>query len=525
MNDAFPGFGPAAPALPPGTLRVSQLADRIQGAIKASFPRRMWVVGETAELERSLHRPHWFFRLVEKEAADGKRYALGAVIWSFDQKRLFGTGGTLERVFQPKDGVEIRANIELDYYGPNGDLRLVVRDIDPAYTLGKLALERQQLIEKLTKEGVLAQQKAHATPELPLRIGVISSDNSAAHNDFMKELARFGFAFEVFFFDARMQGEDTVRTVSAGLRALERRGVDAIALVRGGGSTVDLAWFDKEALVRALAACRVPVLTGIGHEIDTSVADLAAHLSFKTPTAVAAWFNERALDALSFLRESVRRLSEIGERPADELDVLATQARRFVDLVSASVREQQANLRAAGAALARLPLAAHAIAAERARTLRRRFRGAGTSAIAEPSRVAGLLALRLKLAPLVSRIDALDSELARGRREVGRNAAVALRQGRESLESAAARTRLLDPENVVRRGFAILRDARGRTLKDASATKPGDRITATLRDGELAARVERSPGGAPAKPKNESGDRHGKEEDGLGGGPRQLAFW
>lgn len=504
MSDAFAGFAPTSNAPPPGTLRVSQLADRIQGALKAAFPKRIWVIGETAELERSLHRPHWFFRLVEKEAADGKRYALGAVIWSFDQKRLFGPGGTLARVLEPKDGVEIRACVELDFYGPNGDLRLVVRDIDPAYTLGKLALERQQLIEKLGKDGTLALQKVLPTPDLPLRIGLISSENSAAANDFLKEIARFGFAFQVLFFDARMQGEDTVKTVSAGLLALARRGVDAIALVRGGGSTVDLAWFDKEPLVRAIARCAVPVLTGIGHEIDTSVADLAAHLSFKTPTAVAAWFNERAQDALSFVQESTRRLIEAGERPSLELESLGVTARRVADLVLASVREEQAHLRAARASLDRLPRAALTAALEFTVRSRRRVR----------------------VAPLATRVESELDGLIRSVRALRRGTSDDLRRAAERLALSETRCRLLDPTNVLRRGFAILRDARGKTLKDASAATPGERITAMLRDGEIAARVESSPGGnAPEAKRSRPGGRHGKEEDGNRDGPRQLAFW
>jgi exodeoxyribonuclease VII large subunit len=471
--------------------------------LKAAFPKRVWVVGETAELERGLHRQHWFFRLVEKEAADGKRYALGAVIWGFDQKRLFGPGGTLAGVLEPKDGVEIRACVDVDFYGPNGDLRLVVRDIDPAYTLGKLALERQQLIEKLTKEGVLTRQKALATPELPLRIGVISSENSAAANDFLKEIARFGFAFEILFFDARMQGEDTVSTVSRGLRALQRRGVDAIALVRGGGSTIDLAWFDKEALVRAIAACRVPVFTGIGHEIDTSVADLAAHLSFKTPTAVAAWFNERALEALSTLREAHRRLVEIGERPQFELDSLSITARRVADLVGAAVREQQAHLAAARSSLVKLP---------------------GALVRLERERVAAA-ARRLRTVPINARVRVETETLARARRAVGRAANDELDRAAQRLQLAATRVRLIDPANVVRRGFAILRDARGRVLKDAAMASPGDRVTATMRDGDLAARVEKSPRGDAPRTKPPTGGQDGETKDGPGGGPRQLAIW
>lgn len=516
MNSSLPVSG-AAGSLPPGTLRVSMLAQRIQTALKNAFPRRIWLVGETAELERSLHKPHWFFRLVEKEAEDGKRYALGAVIWQGDVRRLFGPGGPLHRVLEPKDGIEIRVLVDIDFYAPNGDLRLVVREIDPAYTLGKMALERQQLIEKLTKDGTLARQKTLELAPLPLRIGLISSENSAAYNDFVQELRRFSFAFQVVFFDARMQGEDTVATVSRGIRTLARRGLDAIAIVRGGGSTIDLAWFDKEPLVRAMADCRVPILTGIGHEIDTSVADLAAHRSFKTPTAVAAFFNECAAAALDQVQLARERLLEVRQRLVDERESLAHGASRLLRSVLGFVREEGVRLRSALAIVMRAPRSLVASEAEREAARLRRLVAIAGHRLAAPERERAVLAQRLASLPLVERVAGERAAMQRAQRSLERLAREKLRILTERRVLAETRLRLLDPQRVVARGFAIVRDRAGKLISNAGSVMRGESIAIELRDGSLDARVLRSP---------KRGDDDGTKEDREDGrGPRQLEIW
>lgn len=516
MTSSPPVSGSAG-GLPPGTLRVSMLAQRIQTALKNAFPRRIWLVGETAELERSLHKPHWFFRLVEKEAEDGKRYALGAVIWQGDVRRLFGPGGPLHRVLEPKDGIEIRVLVDIDFYAPNGDMRLVVREIDPAYTLGKMALERQQLIEKLTKDGTLARQKELVLAPLPLRIGLISSENSAAYNDFVQELSRFSFAFQVVFFDARMQGEDTVATVSRGIRTLARRGVDAIAIVRGGGSTMDLAWFDKEPLVRVIGLCRIPILTGIGHEIDTSVADLAAHRSFKTPTAVAAFFNECASEALDQVRLARDRLLEVRQRLADERETLAHGASRLLRSVLGFVREEGVRLRSALAIVTRAPRSIVASEAEREAARLRRLVAIAGHRLAAPERERAVLEQRLASLPLNERLLRALADVRTSRKQLTRVASDRLRVLDERHATAATRLRLLDPRQVVARGFAILRDRRGRLIADAASLRRGDAFQVELRDGALDARVLRSP--------NRGDDDGTKEDREDGRGPRQLEIW
>ena len=159
--------------------------------------------------------------------------------------------------------------------------------VDPTFTLGRLAAERDRILRQLAKEGLLTANRANPIPVPPLRIGLVTSVGSAAHADFIQELARSGWPFTVLEYDTRVQGDGAAADLSEALHMLATHRPDVIALVRGGGSATNLAAFDAEVLARTIAALDVPVVTGIGHEVDRSVADEVAHTALKTPTACA----------------------------------------------------------------------------------------------------------------------------------------------------------------------------------------------------------------------------------------------
>lgn len=496
--------GATGPGIPSGTLRVSMLAQQIQASLKQAFPRRVWVVGEVSELERSIQRGgrHWFFSLTEENPEDDRKYSLGAILWSSEVSRLFGKGGVLDGVVEPKDGIEIRALCDVDFYPPNGTLRLVVRDIDATYTLGKIAIHRQELIDRLLKEGVLEQQKALNLEEVPLRVGLVTSENSAAYKDFVNELLGSGISFHVRFLDARMQGEDTVKTVVQSLQTLAAENVDVIAVIRGGGSMVDLAWFDQEDLVRAVAACPVPVISGIGHEIDTSVADLAAHTSLKTPTAAAAFLVSRTLEAQRSLVDSMRRLEEIALLPDKELRQIADTLQRLLLVTEKFVSSEE---RWVGQKRVNLFGLTHRI-------------------VSSSLRDVAALGTRLGTASVRERLATASSELGSTRRGLEKAVANRLARSMDQLEGRIVRCRLLDPRNTLNRGFSILRGRNGKILKDVSRVKGGMIITAELRDGELTARVESS---RSNEMERTSHGEESKGEDGqaTGGGLQQLEIW
>jgi exodeoxyribonuclease VII large subunit len=275
------------------TFSVGELTDAVQIALDVVFPDELWVQGEISSLNRS-SSGHVYFDLIEPAAHGGPPKAQIAVTLFASAKA--SVNATLKRVggVRMTDGVAIRLRGRLGVYGPRGRLQLRMSAIDPEHTLGRLAGERDRLLAELRAEGLLERNGALALPLRPRRVGLLTSAGSAAEADFLHELEASGLGWDVVAVDVRVQGAGADRAVAAGLRALAARGVDVVAVVRGGGARTDLATFDSEAVARTVANLGAPVLTGIGHETDVSVADQVAHTSCKTPTACAAHLVSRA---------------------------------------------------------------------------------------------------------------------------------------------------------------------------------------------------------------------------------------
>ena len=289
---------------------------------------------------------------------------------------------------------------QLDFYSVNGKLSLKMSGLDPRFTLGELALNREELIRRLDADGVLAANAKVPFSPAPLRVGVVTSAGSAAWADFQHEIERSGLAFRLYVVDVRVQGEAAAAQISNAVRwfgTSERAPrVDALALVRGGGSRTDLAIFDTEVVVMAIAASRRPVLTGLGHEIDRSVADMAAHAALKTPTACAAHLVERVAAYAAGMEQrfdairgaSTRHLDRAAGRLVDvahavqrrtdgavtRADERALERARRLDLAARSVVERAATrLDTAATALRTRPLAQ--LTVRRASSRRRRGPG------------------------------------------------------------------------------------------------------------------------------------------------------
>jgi exodeoxyribonuclease VII large subunit len=212
------------------------------------------------------------------------------------------------------DGIEVRIRGRLGFYERRGTVQLRMTWIDPEYTAGRLAAERERLLATLAAEGLLETNAGLPLRVVPLRVGLVGSRGSAAVADFVHELESSGYGFRVTVADARVQGAGAVGSMMAALDELARRPLDVVALVRGGGARTDLAVFDDEVLARAIAASRLPVLTGIGHEVDHTVADVVAHTAFKTPTACAAGLVSRINEFVTSLDRHSTALARSGLR-------------------------------------------------------------------------------------------------------------------------------------------------------------------------------------------------------------------
>jgi exodeoxyribonuclease VII large subunit len=270
----------------PDTLTVAEVGRRVERALRRELPASLWVRGEIQGLSRPT-TGHVHFALA------GEGCSLPVVLFASDRPRVNRSLVAAGNDVRMTDGTEVRIRVEVRFFAPRGQVSLRMLAIDPAFTLGRLAEQRAALLRRLSADGALRAQAALAVPELPLRIGLVTSLGSAAHADVERTLRSADIGFHVVECHAAVQGPDAERSLVAALGTVAAAGVDVVCLVRGGGARSDLAAFDGEALARAIAGLGVPVLTGIGHEVDTTVADEVAWARQVTPTATAVWVVDR----------------------------------------------------------------------------------------------------------------------------------------------------------------------------------------------------------------------------------------
>ena len=278
-------------------ITLKQLQQQIKSAVEGALPLPVWIVAEVAELKVN-YSGHCYMELVEK--SEPKRGANStptaqarAVIWRSQWAMISPyfrqqTGSDLQA------GMKILARVMVSYHELYG-LSLQISDIDPSYTLGEVERQKQLTIAQLKADGVWDMNRELSMPYLVQRIAVVSSAAAAGYRDFMNELREGGYAFHCDLYDAVVQGNAAEESICAALEevALKQELYDAVVVIRGGGSASDLSCFNSYRLCSYVAQFPLPVLTGIGHDKDTSVADMVAHTPLKTPTAVAAWLTDR----------------------------------------------------------------------------------------------------------------------------------------------------------------------------------------------------------------------------------------
>lgn len=426
----------------------------------------VWVGGEV-QRPRRVRAGHLYFELVEKGANDRVSAKLDAALFRGDslrvERKLRRAGVTLE------EGQTLRMLGELNFYPPHGRLQFLVRDIDVVSAVGALAQRRQETLAWLRENDLLRRNASLELDSVPLRVGLVTSEGSAAHRDFMAVLDASGYAFQVTFAHASVQGGAAESEVAAAVHALSslEGSLDVVALVRGGGAKSDLAAFDGRDLATAIARSRLPVLTGLGHEIDRTIADEVAHADCTTPTAVA----ERL----------VQRVATADQRCADLSQRLVLQAERSLDVARTALDRARQSLRRA-----ELPLQRES---HRLNDLDQSLRREGLALLGR-RREALDSARRSLAAPSqrsLERAAAVCDQIESG---LGREGLRRVELGGERLRSFERLFAQLDPKRTLERGFSITRDAAGRAVRDSAQLQAGDRLTTEVAAGRIVSRVE-----------------------------------
>ena len=454
--------------LPAGTYTVSQFGWEVKGLLADAYPD-VWVAGEVQRV-RSAARGQLYFELVEKGRGDSVKAKLDCVLWADERQ-------TVEAAFREAgvelvEGVVLRCCGKPDFWPGGGRFQFTVGRVDPVFSLGALEQRRRETLRALEAEGLLERNKRLALGPVPLNIGLVTSEGSAAHADFLDTLVKSGLGFRVYLVHSAVQGmaaEAEVGRAFELLGAFVRGGerLDAIALIRGGGSRADLATFDSRHVARAVARSPVPVVCGVGHQIDQSIADVVAHTSCKTPTEAAEFLVARVERAARQVEEARRRLASPGR--------MLLQAR-----VSAYREVERGLVRAAERALAGAGTSVDHVG----RTLRSR---ATISVVRAGDRLRSIV----ERLPGPSR-RSLAVRMGECRRLEARVHPAAERLLRRALERMEAHRRLCDqlsPERTLARGFSLTRKADGRLVRSIADVNVGTELRTSVHGGTIGSSV------------------------------------
>ncbi len=457
------GTGEANPERP--ILTVSQLTGRIEKALKGEFPSSLIVQGEVSNLKHHSASGHYYFTLKDANAC------IDCVMFKSDAARLR---------FSPEDGMELLATGHVSVYAQRGRYQLYVTRLE-LVGQGALELAFRQLCAKLEGEGLFARERKKPIPAYPERVVLVTSRQTAALQDMLKVLGRFPWV-RVLVYHVPVQGEGSAEKIAGALadlssRAGELGGIDVILLGRGGGSLEDLWEFNEEVVARAIVASRIPVITGIGHEVDVSIADLAADYHAHTPT-------EAAQVAMSGWRIAKETVESLGLQLRRGMRALIEDARQRLLAIE---RHE----------LFRRPLdrinAARQLLDDRQRVL----------ALVVGAR---LRRLRSVLHPLASRLDQVHPRhrVVLGQERIGGLAArlshgvVGVQQQFvRHLRALEAHLMAVGPEQVLRRGYSITTLKKtGEVVRALSQIKGGERLVTRLADGKIESTAEdpRQPG-------------------------------
>ena len=436
----------------------------IRDSLYLALPDFYWVMAEISELKEN-NTGHCYLELIEKHPDDKNvRARVRAIIWRNRYRFLKAffensAGETL------REGLKILVKIKVEYHELYG-LSLIISDIDPAFTIGEMAMKRLHVIKKLEQEGVFTMNKDLIFPAVPQRIAVISSKNAAGYTDFVNQLKgnSFGYVFYTALIESSLQGTETEQGVISALDkiALNSHLFDLVVIIRGGGSQTDLSWFDSYNIAYHVTQFPLPVITGIGHDKDVTVTDLVANRSLKTPTAVA-----------DFLIDSVAS----AENEIIEISSGIINASRII------IEKNRNSIETSGIKL--LP---------RARIMLSDVKDKLLTKIIEINNTGKELIFRAALIPANQ-----ESKLSSSVKSLFSGKVTALKMKNQSLIAASlnfltvnnvmvksleSTLLLLEPENVLQRGYSIT-SVNGRILRNSDQVKINDLIDTQLYEGSL----------------------------------------
>jgi len=449
-------------------LSLYELQLVIKDSLYMALPDMYWVIAEISEIKEN-YAGHCYLELIEKLPDDKNiRARVKAVAWSNRYRFLKSyfeniTGESL------KEGLKVLIRIKVEYHEVYG-LSLIISDIDPAFTIGELAIKRQQILKRLEEDGVLTMNRDLDFPLVPQRVAVISSKNAAGYTDFIDQLTgnSFGYIFYTALIDTAMQGNDTEKGVTAALDRIAAKisMFDVVAIIRGGGSQTDLSWFDNYNIAYYITQFPLPVITGIGHEKDMSVTDIVAFRSLKTPTAVADFLVERMNGTENLLSEQSSEIIELSkiiiERQKQVIERTKMKLIPVAGILIAGIKEK---------------LSSNII----------ELINVGREFLSEAGIIHSNQKTRLQSASK-SLISLNTSSIEQKMINLKSHSSGSFARNKVRISGLLNTLSILDPVNVLNRGYTIT-SMKGKIIKDSIELKEEDQIETKFRDGVVKSRV------------------------------------
>lgn len=426
----------------PNTITLQEFNNRIKRLLADPSVMNCWVVAETTDVRIN---QHCYLQLLEKNPKTGATVAkIKAIIWG-NQFRFLNA--RFKQVTGRDIGNDMKIMVCLSVnYSPQYGLTVVINDINPEFTLGDMERQRQEILNRLTQEGIIGQNKTVPVPPVLQRIAIVSAAGAAGYGDFMKQLTdnKYGVCFYPCLFQATMQGVKTVPTVLAALDKVEQNQhlFDCVVIIRGGGGTEELNSFDNYDLARRVATFPLPVIVGIGHERDITVLDYVAGIRVKTPTAAAEHIILQAANALAHIGDLSNQVVSIARdyiaRAKEQLSYYAgnlpIMAQRIIDTNTLRLQNFIQNI----------PL------------------------------------------HVQRRIESENAQLARQKDAIKNAVAQVKMKETMRLEALGDKIELLSPRKVIARGYTLT-TCEGKIMTDAAQLEAGKLVTIHFRDGKVVA--------------------------------------
>ncbi|MBN2664144.1 MAG: exodeoxyribonuclease VII large subunit [Bacteroidales bacterium] len=451
-------------------LRLSELTLLIKETINISFAEFYTVIAEVNQLNVNNYSGHAYLQLVEKkENSDSVISNIRAIIWANKFKMLQAYFRTITGAEITED-IKILAKVEVSYHEVYG-MSLIIHDIDPTYTLGDIEKRRQEIIDQLTDDGVINMNKNIEFPLVPQRIAVISSATAAGLSDFLDHLTNNEQGYNVSFklFEATMQGEKTEKSIIKALDDIFNNvnNFDLVVIIRGGGSKLDLSAFDSYNIAVNIAQFPLPVITGIGHHRDSSIADIVAYKSLKTPTAVADFIIQKIDNFYNYLSEKYDYLTKIiQEKISTEEFYLEKAQSKLKIAISDYIFQNQITIT----------------------NLSNNLKYSSLKFIENKIQFLNQKKHEIKLLSKNS-ISQNINKLQKQEMYFNNQMKIALNNAENKLKIIDAKLQTIDPQNILNIGFSITYK-NGKAIKNTENLIKGDKIYTKLKSGNINSTVE-----------------------------------